>query len=191
LWCKCWSLKYFLCWSRHGKYNTNIYFCANPVWCCSLNVACSVCCYKQAFVFWGHIAYTQCICIDVAFCYTSHVAGTGELCKMAEPMGSRLVWAQKPYIILGEGSRFTHRKENFWRRYMCWLVVANAGSITLTADVEGWTQTFDMQFEIEHEYVVQLALVCKVHRNYAGLNDNPTQLACYVIDRELPVQVDC
>jgi len=108
LWCKCWSLKYFLCWSRHGKYNTNIYFCANPVWCCSLNVACSVCCYKQAFVFWGHIAYTQCICIDVAFCYTSHVAcymlgtaGTGELCKMAEPMGSRLVWAQKPYIILG------------------------------------------------------------------------------------------
>jgi len=61
-------------------------------------------------LFWGHIAYTQCICIDVAFCYTSHVAcymlgtaGTGELCKMAEPMGSRLVWAQKPYIILGGG----------------------------------------------------------------------------------------
>ena len=48
-----------------------------------------------------------------------------------------------------------------------------------------------MQFEIEHEYVVQLALMCKVHRNYAGLNDNPTELACYVIDREFPVQVDC
>jgi len=159
----------------------------------------------------------QCLLLQASFCvlgphciHTVHLHRCGLLLHVARSLlyvgHSRHRWAvqngwtdgkqtcmgpEALYYIGGEGSRFTHRKENFWRRYMCWLVVASAGSITLTADIEGWTQTFNMQFEIEHEYVVQLALMCKVHRNYAGLNDNPTELACYVIDREFPVQVDC